>query len=169
MMAVANCPLPVVGRINGAAIGGGVGLVSCCDIAVAVERAKFGFSEVRLGLVPAVISPFGIAKIGFAKARELFLTGERFDANLAKDIGLVHYVVDEGRLDNKVDELVQKLLLGAPGAQADVKELLDSILYRPKIEMRGYTSELFARRWDSAEAQEGITAYLEKRKPYWQE
>lgn len=169
MMAVANCPLPVVGRINGAAIGGGVGLVSCCDIAVAVERAKFGFSEVRLGLVPAVISPFVIAKIGFTKARELFLTGERFDANLARVIGLVHYVVGEEELDKKVDELVQNLLLGAPGAQADVKELLDRVLYRPKSEMRDYTSELFARRWDSAEAKEGITAYLEKRKPDWQE
>ncbi len=169
MMAVANCPLPVVCRVNGAAIGGGVGLVSCCDIVVAVERAKFGFSEVRLGLVPAVISPFVIAKIGVARARELFLTGERFDAGFAKNIGLVHYAVAEEELDKKVSERVQQLLQGAPGAQADAKRLINTILYEPIIEMREYTSELFARRWISAEGKEGILAYLEKRKPDWQE
>jgi methylglutaconyl-CoA hydratase len=169
MMAVANCPLPVVGRINGAAIGGGVGLVSCCDIVVAVERAIFAFSEVRLGLVPAVISPFVIAKIGLDRARELYLTGERFDAHLAKEIGLVHTIVAEEELDKKVTERVHELLLGAPGAQADVKELLDTILYRPISELRDYTSGLFARRWESAEAKEGIKAFLEKRNPDWQE
>lgn len=169
MMAVANCPLPVVCRVNGAAIGGGVGLVSCCDIAVAVERAKFGFSEVHLGLVPAVISPFVIAKIGVARARELFLTGERFAAGIAKDIGLVHYVVSEEELDKKVNERVQQLLIGAPGAQADAKKLINTILYKPIIEMGEFTSELFAQRWNSAEGKEGILAYLEKRKPDWQE
>ncbi|KPK10925.1 MAG: hypothetical protein AMJ56_07010 [Anaerolineae bacterium SG8_19] len=169
MMAVANCPLPVICRVNGAAIGGGVGLVSCCDIAVAVERAKFGFSEVHLGLVPAVISPFVIAKIGVARARELFLTGERFDAGIAKDIGLVHHVVAEEELDNKVSERVQQLLQGAPGAQSDVKKLINGILYKPIIEMGEITSDLFARRWNSKEGKEGISAYLEKRKPDWQE
>lgn len=169
MQIIDACPKPVVGRINGAAIGGGVGLVSCCDIAVAVERAKFGLSEVRLGILPAVISPFVLAKIGEGNSRELFLTGERFDAHRAQRIGLVQHVVDEADLDSVVDERVQQLLQAAPGAQAAAKELIRSVAARPKSETRDYTSRLIAERRASDEGRDGMSAFLEKRKPAWQD
>ena len=168
MYAIDQCPKPVVGRVNGAAIGGGVGLVSCCDIVVAVERARFGLSEVRLGIVPAVISPFVLAKIGVANGRELFLTGERFKAERAKAIGLVQHVVTEADLDEKVNERVSQLLLAAPGAQADAKELIRQVANQPPATMRAYTTDLIAQRRASAEGREGMSAFLEKRKPDWQ-
>lgn len=170
MLAVDSCPRPVVGRINGAAIGGGAGLVACCDITVAVERALFAFSEVRLGIVPAVISPFVLAKIGVGAARELFLTGERFQAPRAAAVGLVqHVVADEQALAEKVNERVDALLQAAPGAQAAVKELLREVAYRPKEGLRDATSTLIARRRASAEGREGMSAFLEKREPWWRE
>lgn len=169
MLAVDHCPQPVVGRINGPAIGGGVGLVSCCDIVVAVERASFAFSEARLGIVPAVISPFVLSRIGPSAARELFLTGERFDARRAQAIGLVQHVVAEEELDAVVAGRVAQLLQAAPGAQATVKELIHTVAFRPKENVRDYTAETIARRRASAEGQEGMSAFLEKRKPYWQE
>ena len=168
MLAIDRCPQPVVGRVNGPAIGGGVGLVSCCDIVVAVERAVFAFSEARLGIVPAVISPFVLAKIGPAAARELFLTGERFDARRARAIGLVHHVVDEEELDAAVAERVGQLLQAAPGAQTTVKELIHTVAFRPKESTRDYTAETIARRRASDEGREGMSAFLEKRKPRWQ-
>jgi methylglutaconyl-CoA hydratase len=167
MRAVNSCPKPVVGRINGAAIGGGAGLVSCCDIAVAAENAIFAFSEVRLGLIPAVISPFVIGKIGAGAARELFLSGERFDAKRALQIGLVQQVAAQETLDAAVAERVAQLLLGAPGAQAAIKELLRTIPGQPAAEQGDYAAELIARRRDSAEGREGMTAFLQKRTPAW--
>ncbi len=168
--AIDKCPQPVVGRINGAAIGGGIGLVSCCDIAIAVERAKFAFSEVRLGIVPAVISPFVIVKIGVGNSRELILTGERFDAAKAREIGLLQYVVaDETELDKKVAERVEQLLLAAPGAQAVAKEIIRIVAYKPKSTVRDYTARQIAERRDSDEGREGMSSFLEKRKPAWQE
>ena len=169
MQVIDECPKPVVGRINGAAIGGGVGLVSCCDIVVAAERACFGLSEVRLGILPAVISPFVLAKIGEANGRELFLTGERFDAHHAQRIGLVQHVVAEEQLDDQVTERVQQLLLAAPGAQAAAKELIRFVAKKPKDETREYTARLIAQRRASDEGREGMSAFLEKRKPTWQE
>lgn len=169
MHAVDSCRKPVVGRVNGAAIGGGVGLVSCCDIVVAMDRAKFAFSEVRLGILPAVISPFVIAKIGPGNGRELFLTGERFSAEQAKEIGLVQHVVEEAALDNKVNERVTALLQGAPEAQAAGKELIRVVAYQEKTAVRDYTANLIAQRRASAEGREGMSSFLEKRKPYWQE
>jgi methylglutaconyl-CoA hydratase len=168
MAAVDGCRKPVVGRVNGAAIGGGGGLVSCCDIVVAVERARFGFSEARLGIVPAVISPFVLAKIGPTHGRELFLTGERFDAARARHIGLIHHVVAEEMLDDKVQERVAELLQAAPGAQAQVKELVRAVAYRPKDELRDFTTKAIARRRASDEGREGLSAFLEKRAPWWQ-
>ncbi len=168
MLAVDSCPKAVVGRINGAAIGGGAGLVACCDIAVAVDRAKFAFSEVRLGIVPAVISPFVVAKIGVANSRELFLTGERFLAPQAAQIGLVQHVVAEETLDEKVNERVEQLLMAAPGAQADAKQLIRTVAYQAKAEMRDYTAELIANRRSGDEGREGMSAFLEKRRPKWQ-
>jgi methylglutaconyl-CoA hydratase len=169
MQIIDECPKPVVGRINGAAIGGGVGLVSCCDIVVAAENARFALSEVRLGILPAIISPFVLAKIGEANGRELFLTGERFDAHHAQQIGLVQHVVTEKQLDAQVNDRVQQLLQAAPGAQAAAKELIRSVTNQPKGETREYTASLIARRRASDEGREGMSAFLEKRKPVWQE
>lgn len=168
MQAVDSCPQPVVGRVNGAAIGGGAGLVSCCDIVVADERATFAFSEARLGIVPAVISPFVLARIGPSHARELFLTGERFDARRARAIGLVHHVVAADELDDAVADRVTQLLQGAPGAQATIKELIRTVAFRPKESVRDYTAETIARRRAGDEGREGMSAFLEKRKPWWQ-
>jgi methylglutaconyl-CoA hydratase len=169
MLAVDRCAKPVIGRVNGVAIGGGAGLVSCCDIVVAVDSATFAFSEARLGIVPAVISPFVLAKIGPGHGRELFLTGERFDARWAQQVGLVHHVVPVEELDGKVNERVKQLLQAAPGAQAAVKELVSRVAHQPKEAVREYTADLIAQRRASAEGQEGMSAFLEKRKPRWQE
>ena len=169
MLAIDRCPQPVVGRVNGPAIGGGVGLVSCCDIVVAVERAVFAFSEARLGIVPAVISPFVLAKIGPAAARELFLPGERFDARRAQAIGLAHHVVAESDLDAVVAERVAQLLQAAPEAQATIKQLIHTVAFRPTESVRDYTAETIARRRAADEGREGMSAFLEKRKPRWQE
>jgi methylglutaconyl-CoA hydratase len=169
MLAIDTCPKPVVGRINGSAIGGGVGLVSCCDIAVTMERAKFGFSEVRLGLVPAIISPFVLSKLEVRYARELILTGERFEAHYAAKVGLVNHVVsDEVALDEKVRERVEQLLLAAPGAQRAAKELIRTVAYQAKPTMRRFTAELIAKRRASEEGREGMGAFLAKRPPNWQ-
>jgi methylglutaconyl-CoA hydratase len=168
MAAVDTCHKPVVGRINGAAIGGGAGLVSCCDIVVAVERAIFAFSEARLGILPAVISPFVLAKIGAGPARELFLTGERFDAAHARRIGLVHHVVAEDELDTAVAERIKQLRQAAPGAQAAAKSLIRRVAGQPKAEMRDYTTRLIAQRRAGVEGREGLGAFLEKRSPAWQ-
>lgn len=168
MQVINDCPKPVVGRINGAAIGGGMGLVSCCDITIAVDEAKFGFSETRLGLVPAVISPFVLAKIGEGHSRQLFLTGERFDAHYAQNIGLIQHVVTSEELDAKVSERIGQLLLAAPGAQAAAKELVQTVARQTKLANRSFTAQMIAQRRASAEGREGMSAFLEKRKPQWQ-
>lgn len=167
VQAVDACPKPVIGRVNGAAIGGGVGLVSACDVVVAVERARFAFSETRLGIVPAVISPFVLAKIGVGNGRELFLTGESFDAYRAQQIGLVQHVVDEDGLDTAVAERIAQLLLAAPGAQAAAKELIRTVAHQPAAEMRDFTAHMIAQRRASDEGREGMSAFLEKREPNW--
>ena len=168
MQAIDSCPRPVVARVNGAAIGGGVGLVACADIVVAVARAKFGLSEARLGIAPAVISPFVLAKIGARHGRELFLTGERFGAQRAQAIGLVgHVAADEAELDTAVSDRVDNLLQAAPGAQAAIKELIATVANQPKADMRHYTADLIARRRASDEGKEGMSSFLEKRLPWW--
>ena len=169
LLMIEHCDKPVVARVNGSVIGGGVGLVSSCDIAITVERAKFGFSEVRLGIVPAMISPFVLQKIGVRNGRELFLTGERFTAGRAKTYGLVQYVVEEDSLDDQVNHIISQLLQGAPGAQAAIKQLLRRVGNVPIPETREYTTHLIARRRESAEGLEGMGAFLQKRKPNWQE
>lgn len=169
MAAVDGCPKPVVAAVKGAAIGGGAGLVSCCDVTVAVADTIFAFSEVRLGLAPAVISPFVVAKIGAGAARELFLTGERFSAERAQREGLIqHMVQDEASLEAMVDDRVAQLLQAAPGAQAAVKNLIRELGLRPRESLREYTSELIARRRAGEEGREGMNAFLEKRKPRWE-
>lgn len=160
-------PKALVACIQGAAFGGGVGLVAVADIAVAEAGTRFAFSEVRLGLVPSVISPYVLRKTGIASARELFLTGERFDAARAQAIGLVQRVVPADGLDAAVDERVRELLQAAPGALAAAKSLIRNVAFRPPESVRDLTIETIAERRASGEGREGLTAFLEKRKPGW--
>jgi methylglutaconyl-CoA hydratase len=160
-------PKAVVASVQGAALGGGAGLVAVADLVVAENRAQFGFTEVRLGLVPAVISPFVVRKIGASAARALFLTGERFGAARAEAIGLVHRVVELDGLAAAVDERVRELLQAAPGAVAAAKDLVRSVSGRPVGEVRELACERIAERRASPEGQEGLRAFLEKRKPGW--
>lgn len=167
--AIDRFPKPIVGRIHGSAVGGGTGIVACCDIPLASARAKFAFSEVRLGMAPAVISPFVIARIGKSAARELFLTGERFDAARAADLGLVNRVLpDDAALDAAIAETVAALLLGAPKAQAACKELARTISDQPPEVARETTAALIARLRAAPEGQEGMLAFLQRRPASWQ-
>ena len=160
-------PVPLIGRVHGAAIGGGAGLCAVCDIVVAEEDAVFGFTEVKLGILPAVISPFALAKIGRSPARELFLTGSRFSAARAQDIGLVHAVVHPSQLDPTVSHYVQEILAAAPEAIAAAKALIARVWARPVDEAMAITAAAIATRRVSPEGQEGLRAFLEKRKPSW--
>jgi enoyl-CoA hydratase/carnithine racemase len=160
MAAVDGCPAPVVVRVQGYALGGGSGLVACADIAVATPDATFGFTEVRLGIIPAVISPFVLAKIGPGAARHLFLTGSRFDAETALRIGLVHEVTDE--LDAAVERQVGELLKSGPEASRAAKRLASEPVAGAE-ELARLAAALRA----GAEGQEGLRAFLEKRDPSW--
>src|SRR5215211_687182 len=165
--AVDDLPKPVVAKVRGAAIGGGVGLAAVTDVAVAEEGTRFAFSEVRLGIAPATIAPFVVRRIGHSRARALFLTGERFDADRAREIGLVHEVVPQGDLDSTVEKVVAQLLQGGPAAQAAIKELLRQIEATEPMEALGIMTQLIAELRVGEEGQEGLGAFLEKREPYW--
>ncbi len=168
MFAAINAlPVPVIGRVQGAAIGGGAGLCAVCDVVVADEQAIFGFTEVRLGIVPAVIAPFAIEKIGRSAARALFLTGTRFTAVRAREIGLVHDVVPLAQLDESVSGLVQAVTAGGREAIAAAKSLITEIWRLSPHEAERRTADVIAARRVSAEGQEGLRAFLEKRKPSW--
>jgi methylglutaconyl-CoA hydratase len=156
--AIDNCPAPVVGRIQGFALGGGAGVTACLDIPIAAEDAVFGFSEVKLGIIPAVISPFVLPRIGQA-ARRYFLTGERFDAHVALGIGLVDEVTDD--LDAAVQRAVDELLTSGPEATREAKKL---VRQRPGGEE---SAQIAARLRSGAEGQDGLRAFLERRKPGW--
>ena len=160
-------PIALIGRIHGAALGGGAGLAAICDIVVAEEKAVFGFTEVKLGILPAIVSPYVLAKIGASAARELFLTGMRFDAARAKDIGLVHAVVSADQLDRRIADYVKEILSAGPEAIATAKELLKKVAERPVQDTIGLTADAIAARRASAEGQEGMRAFLEKRKALW--
>jgi methylglutaconyl-CoA hydratase len=162
-----TCPCPVIARINGAALGGGVGLVAVSDIAIAVEQARFGFSEVKLGIAPAVISPYVLNKIGETNARALFTTGERFQAARAQAIGLVHSVVPPEQLDDAVNTVVRDLLSSGPHALRASKTLALTVGKMSYEEARNYTAQTIAGLRVSDEGQEGLRAFLEKRKPQW--
>ena len=166
MYALINeCPLPVVGRIQGAAIGGGVGLVSVCDVAIAMTASQFGLSEVKLGILPAVISPYVISKIGATHARALFLTGERFDAERALRIGLVHRVADD--VDAAVAEIVNMLTTSGPQAVRECKKLIAYVASHDLADAVPYTIEAIAERRVSPEGQAGMAAFLKKEKAPW--
>lgn len=165
--AIAGCPKPVVARVNGAALAGGTGLVAAADIAIAVETARFAFTEARLGLVPATISPYVVRRIGESHARALFLTAERFETPRALAIGLVHESAPPDGLDAAVARTVANLLRGAPLALAENKALIDGIRGRSVGELAHDTAALIARLRTGAEGQEGLRAFLEKRPPAW--
>ena len=166
MYALINeCPLPVVGRIQGAAIGGGVGLVAVCDIAIATRDAKFGLSEVKLGILPAVISPYVIAKIGETHARALFLTGERFDAERGQRIGLVHRIADD--VDAALAETIALLKSSGPEAVRECKKLIAHVASHSLIDSIPYTIDAIASRRVSSEGQSGMAAFLKKEKAPW--
>jgi methylglutaconyl-CoA hydratase len=167
MHSIYTLPKPTLARINGAVIGGGTGLFSACDIVIASERARFGLSEVKIGLVPAAIGPYVIRRIGESAARELFLTGERFGARRALALGLVNKVVAHEELDKKVCEVVDLLLSSGPEALVQCKELLQKVPGMSLEEAKGYTAEMIAGLRVSPEGQEGMAAFLEKRKPKW--
>src|ERR1700729_1397545 len=143
--AIDSCPKPVIGRIHGAALGGGAGLASVCDIAIAADDAIFGFTEVKLGIIPAVISPFVLAKIGATHARALFLTGERFGAQRAKEIGLIHEVVPPDGLDAAVDRVLAELASAGPTAVSAAKLLVHRVLDNSYADSRGITANAIAR------------------------
>jgi methylglutaconyl-CoA hydratase len=165
--ALDTLPIPLVGRVHGAALGGGAGLSAVCDVVVADENAVFGFSEVKLGILPAVISPYALAKIGRSAARELFLTGMRFNAARAKEIRLAHAVVPLDQLDAKVEMYVDEFLSGAPDAISTAKALIPRVFTRGASDAAGLTSEAIAAQRVSKEGQEGLRAFLEKRKASW--
>jgi len=166
-LAVDSCPKPVVGRVHGAALGGGAGLVAVCDVAVCAEGSLLGTTEVRLGIVPAVISPFVVRKVGESHARRWFLTGERFSAEEALRAGLVHAVVPQAGLDAEVDRVLDALLLGGPEALAVSKDLAKRMGRLPIGEALEEAAGVIAARRASSEGQEGMKAFLERRSAAW--
>lgn len=168
MRTLDELPKPTIARVHGAAFGGGVGLVACCDIAIGVPEAKFGLTEARLGLLPAVISPYVIAAIGARQARRWFATGGTFDAAQAQGMGLLHDVVAAERLDEAIEREAGLLLRAGPTAACQAKVLVRSVL--PHVDrdaLDGATAELIAALRVSPEGQEGLGAFLEKRRPAW--
>ena len=162
-----HLPFPVIARIQGAAIGGGLGLVAGADLAVATPNSVFAASEVRLGIVPAVISPFVINAIGVRQARRYFLTAERFSADRAQAMGLIHEVAGDGELDQVVEDWVADLLKGGPLAIADAKRLTKEVPQFGYPERAQYCATMIADRRASEEGAEGIQAFLDKRRPSW--
>lgn len=161
-------PRPTIARVQGAAFGGAVGLVACCDIAVAAVEASFALSEVKIGIIPAAISPYVIGAIGPRAARRYFTTGEQFNAETAAALGLVSEVVQQERLDEKIRGFVETLLANSPAAVAAAKQLIFKVASRDiSDELIQYTSEEIARIRVSEEGQEGLIAFLEKRTPAW--
>jgi methylglutaconyl-CoA hydratase len=168
LMMLNDMPQPTIARVQGAAFGGALGLISCCDIAVAATTASFALSEVKIGLVPATISPYVIAAIGERYAKRYFITAERFDANTALQMSLVHETVEEQLLDKKIEQLVTSILSNGPEAVAAAKQLISTVsgevIDSTLIE---HTCEVIAGIRVSTQGQEGLSAFLDKRKPNW--
>jgi methylglutaconyl-CoA hydratase len=169
MEALYMTPQATIARVNGPTIGGGLGLVSACDIAVASTTAFFALREVRLGITPAVISPYVIRKIGERNARDYFLTGRKIDAVSAELIGLVNEVAEPDKLDAAVDRWSRRFLRCGPEAVRACKELIATVAGRPIGEVKDYTADMIARLRASDEGREGFTAFFDKRKPNWDE
>ena len=160
-------PMPLIGRVHGAALGGGVGLAAVCDVVIAADDATFGLTEVKLGILPAVISPYVLRKIGVSAARELLLTGSRFGAVRARELGLVHEVVPQAELDAAVERRIADVLTSGPSAVAAAKALIRDIANESPKDLIGLTTSRIAAQRVSPEGQEGIRAFLQKRKPDW--
>lgn len=165
--AIDSCPCPTIARVQGAALGGGVGLVAVCDIVIVEEDALFGFTEAKLGIVPAVISPFVLRKIGQSHARALFTTAARFNAQRALRIGLVHEVVPPGQLDASVEGAIGELLTSGPRAARLAKAIARRVDSLGADEARQWTAERIASQRVSDEGQEGLRAFIDKRRPTW--
>jgi methylglutaconyl-CoA hydratase len=165
--ALDSLPQPVVGRVHGAALGGGMGLIACCDVVVSAADAVFGFTETKLGIVPAVISRFVEPKIGLSWSRALFPTGERFGADVAARIGLVHWVAEPDQLDFVVNAKMDDLLTSGPIAVREAKALAREVAAMEQKTLRDATAARIARLRAAPEGQEGLRAFLEKRKPSW--
>lgn len=164
-----NLPFPVIGKVNGAALGGGAGLIAVCDYVIACKSAKIGFTESLLGLVPAVISPFVVAKIGQSNARAYFMSGEIFMAQKAQEIGLVHQVVPLDDLESAFEKVIEKFLKAGPSAAREAKQLIKGIFEHAgnSEDVKNFTCKTISRVRISDEAQEGMNALLEKRKASW--
>jgi methylglutaconyl-CoA hydratase len=158
---------PTIAQVHGAAIGGGVGLLAACDVVVAFENTVFALAEVKLGLIPAVISPYVIARMGSSAARRYFLTGERFTSDVALRLGLVHEVVPMDRLEPAANEIARHLLSSGPEAVRHAKELISVVTGGGSEVVQKYTVKKIAALRASPEAQEGMKSFLEKRKPNW--
>jgi methylglutaconyl-CoA hydratase len=168
--AIDRCPVPVIARVQGAALGGGMGLCAVSDLVIAEAGARFGFTETRLGILPAVISPFVIAKIGESHARALFPTGRRFDATRALRVGLVHEVVEgDEALNRAVDAALEDVLAAGPTAARAAKSIIREVRGLPHESTRWHTARRIAGQRTSAEGQEGLRAFLEKREPGWRD
>lgn len=160
--------IPTIAKVQGAAFGGAVGLTACCDIAIASEKASFCLSEVKLGIAPAVISPFVVNAIGARQARRYMLTAERFNAQTAEKLGLVHEVVEPEQLDETVDNIIESIINNGPVAVKATKALVKRVAHGPIDQsMVDYTTELIANLRVSEEGQEGLNAFFDKRKPNW--
>ena len=164
---LASLSIPTIAKVNGATIGGGVGIVAACDLAISSSSSIFSLSEVRLGIVPACISPYLIQKVNPGMLRSLFLTGTRFDAVKAKEIGLVHEISSPDMLDETVSKIVHKILACGPNALATAKEVLTIVPGMSAEKYQEYTARVIAQLRVSPEGQEGLSAFLEKRKPNW--
>lgn len=164
-----SCPKPVIGRVNGHAFGGGLGLFAVCDLTIAVPNCKFAFSEVKLGIIPSVISTYIVRRIGLANMRRLFITGERFESKYAKEIGLIDYVATEEEIDSTIQKYVKILRSSGPNAIKEVKNLIDNCEKLSVDEYKEFTVKKISDLRVSKEGQEGINAFLEKRKSKWSE
>lgn len=162
-------PAPVIARVNGHAFGGGVGILCCCDVAIAVDTARFGLTEVRLGLIPATISPFVVRRIGVNASRRWMLSGRRFPPSAAQEVGLLQQVVSAGELDAAVEKEVEAYLSCAPGAVAAAKRLIATVSELGLGEACAQTPDLLADTWETPEAAEGIDAFFDRRRPSWRD
>lgn len=160
-------PKPLIGQVHGAVLGGGMGLVSVCDYVIATDDTKFGFSEVKLGLIPAVIGPFVIKKIGYSQTRAYFLSGEQFDAKRAYELGLVHQIVKASELDEATQKCCLNFLSNSPNALKVAKEFIQKLCNNQLKDKDLLSAQTLADLRSSPEGQEGIKAFLEKRKPKW--
>lgn len=165
--ALYTLPKPLIGRVHGQAFGGGIGMISVCDVAIAAKGARFAFTETRLGLIPATIGPYVVARIGHTGARRVFMSGRLFDAAEAAELGLVHAVVDIDRLDAAIEAEVKPYLSAAPGAVAAAKGLLHDLGPTIDDDVIGLTAGRLADVWETPEAREGVAAFFERRPPHW--